>query len=72
MPFIRLETTERLPADQKASLCAALSRLCSDTIGKPEGYVMAAVHDQVAMIHAGAPGPAAFVEVRSIGVFRGR
>ncbi len=67
MPFIRLETTERVPPDQRASLCAALSRLCSDAVGKPEAYVMAAVHDQVTMIHAGAPGPAAFVEVRSIG-----
>ena len=67
MPFIRLETTERLTPDVKASLCAKLSRLCAEGIGKPEGYVMAIVQDAVTMLHAGAPGPAAFADVRSIG-----
>lgn len=67
MPLIRLETTERLAPEAKASLCADLARLCAAEIGKPEAYVMASVQDGVTMCHAGAPGPAAFVEVRSIG-----
>ncbi len=67
MPLVRLETTEKLPPDRKASHCARLSRLCAEAIGKDEGYVMAVVADGAAMLFAGKPGPAAFVDVRSIG-----
>ncbi len=67
MPLVRLDTTEKLPPDRKASLCARLSRICAETIGKDEGYVMVVVADGAAMLFAGKPGPAAFVDVRSIG-----
>ena len=67
MPLVRLETSERLAPQDKARLCADLSRACSEIIGKPELYVMVAIHDQVSMLHAGKSGPAAFVDVRSIG-----
>ncbi len=67
MPLVRLETTEELAPDRKASLCAALSRLCAETIGKDEEYQMAIVADRVTMLRSGKPGPAAFVDVRSIG-----
>lgn len=67
MPFIRLETNQRLSDEKRAALCAALSRTCAETIGKPERYVMAVVHEGSTMLQGGAPGPAAFVEVRSIG-----
>jgi phenylpyruvate tautomerase len=67
MPLIKLETTETVAAETKRNLCAKLSRLVAETIGKPEQYVQALVVDGVAMLHGGEPGPAAFVDVRSIG-----
>ena len=67
MPMIRLETTEAIAADKKRGLCAQLSKLCAQEIGKPEQYVQALVVDGVAMVHGGQAGPAAFVDVRSIG-----
>jgi phenylpyruvate tautomerase len=67
MPLIRLETSQPVPPGQKASLCASLSRVCAETIGKPESYVMAIIEDGLTVLHGGAPGPAAFVDVRSIG-----
>ncbi len=67
MPFIRLETTETIPADRKAALCEKLSRTCAETIGKPEQYQLAAVVDGLTMRFGGKPGPAAFVDIRSIG-----
>ena len=67
MPYIRLETTETLRPEAKQLLCAQLSKLCADTIGKPEKYVQVAVLDGVALMHGGAPGRAAFVDIRSIG-----
>ena len=67
MPLIKLETTEPISADRKCGLCQQLSRICAETIGKPEQYVQALVVDGVAMVHGGEAGPAAFVDVRSIG-----
>jgi phenylpyruvate tautomerase PptA (4-oxalocrotonate tautomerase family) len=67
MPLIRLETTARLDELEQRSLCAKLSRIAAEVIGKPEQYVQAVVADGVAMLHGGTEGPAAFVDVRSIG-----
>jgi phenylpyruvate tautomerase len=67
MPLIKLETTETLTAAGRRGLCEKLSKLCAAEIGKPEQYVQALVVDGVAMLHGGVAGPAAFVDVRSIG-----
>jgi phenylpyruvate tautomerase PptA (4-oxalocrotonate tautomerase family) len=68
MPLIRIETNQQLDAQQRQSLCQALSRTAAEVIGKPEQYVQAIVsHDLPVMLHGGKPGPAAFVDVRSIG-----
>jgi phenylpyruvate tautomerase len=56
-----------LSDDVKTQLCAELSRACAEVIGKPETYVQAIVADGVTMFHAGKPGSAAFIDVRSIG-----
>jgi phenylpyruvate tautomerase len=62
-----LETNERLAPKDKHELASALSQACSEILGKPERYVMAIVIDELAMTHAGERGPAAFLDVRSIG-----
>jgi phenylpyruvate tautomerase PptA (4-oxalocrotonate tautomerase family) len=67
MPFVRLDTNQRIPEEKRASLCATLSRICAETLGKPERYVISVVQDQATILQGGLPGPAAFVEVRSIG-----
>jgi phenylpyruvate tautomerase len=67
MPLIRLEMTEQLAPESRSRLCADLSRLCAEVIGKPETYVMAVVAEGLTMLHAGKSGPAAFLDIRSIG-----
>lgn len=68
MPLIQLDTSCTLSdPDQRQSIAKALSRLAAEGIGKPESYVMACVHDNVAMTLGGAPGPCALVTVKSIG-----
>ena len=67
MPLIKLETTATFDEPRRHALCGALSRLAAEVIGKPEQYVQTIVAGGLAMLHGGAPGPAAFVEVRSIG-----
>ena len=66
MPLLKLETSVALDDRRKQALVAALSKLVAANIGKPEQYVMVAV-SPAALLLAGQPGPAAFVEVRSIG-----
>ena len=67
MPLVRVEMTEKLAPDNRSTLCAELSHICAETIGKPETYVMVVVAEGLALLHGGKPGPAAFVDVRSIG-----
>ena len=68
MPLIALETNKPLTVAQRAELCEKLSRAAAEAIGKPEAYVQAIIRPgEPAMRHGGADGPAAFVEVRSIG-----
>lgn len=67
MPFVHLQISEGLEPEAKARLATELSRACAEALGKPESYVMVAVSDAVAMLHAGKAGGAAFLDVRSIG-----
>lgn len=67
MPLIRVETTDSLTTETKQHLCAHLSKLCASTLGKPESYVMVSMVDGCTMVMAGKEGPAAFVDIRSIG-----
>src|ERR1035441_6051627 len=66
MPLLKLETTVVLSEDKRKALLASLSKTVAEIIGKPEQYVMVTV-GQAAMLMAGNPGAAAFVDVRSIG-----
>jgi len=68
MPLIQLDTSCTLSdSDKRQSLAKTLSRLAAEGIGKPDQYVMACVHDNVAMTMSGTTGPCALVTVKSIG-----
>jgi phenylpyruvate tautomerase len=68
MPLLKLETTAVVAEDKRASLLAALSRIVAETTGKPEQYVMVTLNlNQAAILMAGKPGGAAFVDIRGIG-----
>jgi phenylpyruvate tautomerase PptA (4-oxalocrotonate tautomerase family) len=67
MPLIQVSTTETIAEASQKPLLQKLSRAIAEGIGKPESYVMVVLHPQSPMLHGGAPGPAAFVDVRSIG-----
>lgn len=66
MPLIRMETSVKVPEEKKPELLAALSKITAEATGKPEAYVMAIV-SEAAIAMAGKAGPAAFLDVRSIG-----
>ena len=66
MPLLRLETTVVVSDEKRKGLLASLSKIVAETIGKPEDYVMVTV-TPAAILMAGKPGEAAFVDIRSIG-----
>ena len=66
MPLIRMETSIKIPEEKKSELISALSKITAEATGKPETYVMAIV-SEAAISMAGKSGPAAFLDVRSIG-----
>ncbi len=66
MPLLKLETTVAVPEDKQQPLLASLSKIVSETIGKPEQYVMVTLGSG-SMLMSGKIGPACFGEIRSIG-----
>lgn len=70
MPLLTLQTSVQLSAQQRYDLLAPLSRIVAECIGKPERYVMVTV-GEAAILMAGGEGPAAFVDLRSIGGLSG-
>lgn len=71
MPLIKIETSVKLSDEKKTELVSKLSTIVSQATGKPEQYVMAAITEaQISM--AGEIGPAAFIDVRSIGSINGQ
>ena len=66
MPLIRMETSEKISEEEKPKILRALTKIVSEATGKPEAYVMAIVAE-ASFSMASITGPAAFLDVRSIG-----
>jgi phenylpyruvate tautomerase PptA (4-oxalocrotonate tautomerase family) len=66
MPLMQIKTNVMLPEKQREARLAPLSRLLAELTRKPEAYCMVA-YEHAAMLFAGNPGPAAFVDIRAIG-----
>lgn len=68
MPLLKIHTNvEREPGESQPSLLRA-SRLVADRLGKPEKYVMVALVAGIPMAFAGSEAPAAYLELKSIGL----
>ena len=68
MPLIQLDTSFAFPdQNRKQAIAKMLSQIAAEGTGKPEQYVMACIHDNVAMMMSGAAGPCALVTVKAIG-----
>lgn len=70
MPLLVLHTSVVLSNQQRHDLLAPLSTLVAETIGKPERYVMIAI-SEATMLMSGEEGPAAVIDLRSIGELGG-
>lgn len=68
MPMLMIQTNLEVPSEVRASLLAEASRQVADGLGKPERYVMVALEDATPMQFAGEATPAAYLELKSIGL----
>lgn len=68
MPYFSIQTSQTLDAAAGAALAQKASAFAAELLGKPEAYVMTALQPGTAMTFAGSDAPAAFIEVRSIGL----
>ncbi len=68
MPYFRVETNIELQAERRKALMNLLSTRLAEMLGKPEGYMMVQLSSGVDLAFAGSLKPAAYVELKSIGL----
>lgn len=68
MPCLKIQTNvEHEPGDSQPMPLRA-SKLVSSLVGKPEKYVMVALETGIPMAFSGTEAPAAYLELKSIGL----
>ncbi len=72
MPYLKIQTNRSLEPEASKTLLAAASRTIADALGKPERYVMVELTANPAMLFGGTDEPAAYVELKSIGLPAGQ
>ncbi|NNG01238.1 MAG: hypothetical protein HKM93_17740 [Desulfobacteraceae bacterium] len=68
MPYFSIETNKVMTNDERDVLAQQTSHFIADLLGKPEQYVMIAIKPGTSMSFGGDLKPAAFVELKSIGL----
>lgn len=68
MPLLRLATNVAIPAVERPALLARASRTVAGLLGKPESYVMILLEDGRDLLFAGTAEPAAYLELKSLGL----
>ena len=72
MPYLNIQTNRPIPEGTHQELLHKASQLVAEQLGKPERYVMIALAPPAPMLFAGEDAPAAFLELKSIGLPRDR
>ena len=68
MPLLKIQTNQELDSQQQNQLLSEASQLVAHELGKPENYVMVTIEPPVPMSFAGSTEPAAYLELKSIGL----
>lgn len=66
MPLMNIKTN--IAIDDKSAFAGLASKLTAQALGKPETYVMVLVEDEQVLLFAGNDQPAAYIELKSIGL----
>jgi phenylpyruvate tautomerase len=68
MPYLKMTTSKSIDSEQKHNLLKSASKTVATELGKPEEYMMVSIESPISMLFAGTEEPAAFLELRSIGL----
>ena len=68
MPYLKIQTNLPHLKQTGRGLLKEASALVARELEKPEAYVMVALEDNTPMVFAGSDDPAAFLELRAIGL----
>lgn len=68
MPLIRIETNQDIPDPVQHSILNRMTELVIKQLDKPREYVQITLVPKCAMAFGGSSEPAAFVELRSLGL----
>ncbi|NIP71941.1 MAG: hypothetical protein GWO16_02425 [Gammaproteobacteria bacterium] len=68
MPYLQIQTNHSIEAEHRAVVLHGASGLVAEQLGKAERYVMVALRDAAPMLFAGSDAPAAYLELKSIGL----
>ena len=68
MPYLAITTNVPLAAECESALAAEVSKILAEQLKKPQTFVMVAVHPVRVLRFAGSEEPAAFLDLKSIGL----
>lgn len=68
MPYLKIQLNRPVEPEAARSLLAKASADLARELGKPESYVMAELTNNPHMIFGGTDAPAAYLELKSIGL----
>ena len=72
MPYLKILINRTLEAEKSKAVLASASQKIANELGKPERYVMVELSANPAMLFGGTDEPAAYVELKSIGLPSGQ
>jgi phenylpyruvate tautomerase len=68
MPFLKIQTNVVINEEKTTAVLKKASRTVAQKLNKPEQYMMVGVETGCPMIFAGTKEPAAFVDLKAIGL----
>lgn len=68
MPYLKIETNVPVSTSGRTAIMQQATGLLSEQLGKSESYIMIAVEEAGAMMFGGSEEPAAYLELKSIGL----
>jgi phenylpyruvate tautomerase len=68
MPYLRIQANRPVEDIASQEFLKKASRLMAQELSKPEDYVMISLESSSAILFAGSAEPAAFLELRAIGL----
>ena len=68
MPYLKIQSNREISKEKTQQLLTLASQKLAKELSKPESYVMVEMTTNTSMLFAGTDAPAAYVELKSIGL----